>query len=1601
MKNTITTIILSLFTIGVLYSQSCARELSSLEPNDPNNSNWVVPADGVTCVSSDITINRLEIADGGTLIIAEEVTLTIAQGVFPDQIPNRNSTIEVHGNLKFNQATVIPMSTDLTVHENGSLSVGNGNANLNFKGNAVNFLNKGTVAFSVLDLSDNSNAYFDNEGTMNVNQNINIAGKAEFINTGSLTIGSSFNNNADSRYINCGEVQTGGFNLQGGEVINTGIFNATSTIEMNESSSSIKNYNTFTANSINLAGATIYNAGYFTLPTITSTGNLEGPDSESNYWGSFTFNGPQNGFNTGNISGQLNIIDQNDPSSNANLFNPSNAVDSSVVFGTCTSCTVNTDNEECPSSDNPLVAGSAVDDNAATDQNTPVSIDVAANDIDMDETTVSITNQPVNGTVEVNATTGIVTYWPNEDYAGPDTFTYQICTDNTETDCETAEVTIDVLELPCSVPINGNYFEWDYENSNDDTVTETIQQPSANAGFVIDIWRLDNSFNMNINGDDLATSEIEFQSSGTPAPGINIRFQDGDEYETNTSPNAIWKMQGSEETPLIRVKVGPNGNVSMFGSKVDNGPLYPLELFNGNSFNTVTWNPDSDNTVIFTQNVVGVTNISGKGYGLNQTDSPVITVLNIIQPTCVDGESANNGAIEMTVTGLVDGVYSFQYDGGTLENVEVVNGEAVANNLSGGDYNNIVVGSGNCQSPQGVSAMLIEPDCGSCIEVLPGGEWNQSISKAEANQLNPPVLTYDPITVAGTNAGMFLDIYRLDNSFDLTINGTAIATEEIQFDSGTPAAPSNNIRFLDGDLYRYDAPAIWQIVGTSDKPVIRVEISQLGEVTLYGSKVSGGPLYELVLSNGAALNTVTWNETTDNSIEVTQDANGWTRLHGKVYGESICSTGLYNFTKTSSFDNSTPAEVGDIITYTIIVENVANEDISDVVVMDPLLGGELSGYVESDTNDDILNIDETWTYTAQYAITSEDIANGGVYNQATIFGKDVNGNAIPTKKSYDPAGAPGPDPDCATCTFTPLTGDDNCEVRYPIESEDPFYWIVNGSSAQSLINQGTVVGTNGGFVFDIYRLDNSFNMNINGTDLSTQEIQFQSQATSGINVRFKDGDSYEVDTQEIWRLRGNRSNPMLRVKVALDGSVQLFGTKVTNGELFELELFNGNSFNNIAWESTTENTVIVSQSRTGKTAMDGSGYGVEIACKPYELEKIGEFNDESGDGVAQPGETIKYTFILENTGNMDVYDPMVYDALLGGEITIAPVGDTNNDGVLNIGETWVYQEVIYEVTQENIARKGVYNQAEATGYDIQGQYLTPVLSKDPGNTSPDAERPDHTFVLLIGEECINQVNVANIEYRAYGSPNNGQSTTNNISVRASNEGYVLDFYKLDNSFNININGTDISTDEIEFQSRQTSGINVQFADGDQYEVDTPLIYRIIGDEVNPMLKLIINKNGEVSLLGSKTSYGPLFALELINGDPFNTVPWNNNDDNTISISQKLNFLTILTADGHVVINQCANDYVPFRPNGEENGLENHGKVNTIEYYPNPVNSMLYVEANTLIESLEIFNLLGQKVINLSPNSKETDVNMEFLQANVYMMKITVNGKTETYRVVKE
>ncbi len=97
-------------------------------------------------------------------------------------------------------------------------------------------------------------------------------------------------------------------------------------------------------------------------------------------------------------------------------------------------------------------AGTLVDDLVTVDEDDSVVVPVFANDSDVTTTGNLTTTNPSNGTTTINSngtpndpTDDIVTYTPDPNFNGTDTFDYTVC--NTTGACSTATVTVDVLPI--------------------------------------------------------------------------------------------------------------------------------------------------------------------------------------------------------------------------------------------------------------------------------------------------------------------------------------------------------------------------------------------------------------------------------------------------------------------------------------------------------------------------------------------------------------------------------------------------------------------------------------------------------------------------------------------------------------------------------------------------------------------------------------------------------------------------------------------------------------------------------------------------------------------------------------------------------------------------------------------------------------------------------------------------------------------------------------------------------------------------------------------------------------------------------------------------
>ncbi|MDV3508401.1 hypothetical protein CMU89_00950 [Elizabethkingia anophelis] len=182
------------------------------------------------------------------------------------------------------------------------------------------------------------------------------------------------------------------------------------------------------------------------------------------------------------------------------------------------------------------------------------------------------------------------------------------------------------LKFACTAISTPSYDFNMYEpaTSTKDRISQGFTFPAANAGFTFEVYELDNSFNLKINGVDLANQEIQFESgiSGLPQ---NIRFKSDKTLWGASGNSQIYNINGSTTNPktaVVRIKIGPDGSVSMMGRRNLSSPLELLELFGGAQFNRITWKSDTTNDVVATMKVTRLTQLVGYGEGRKVVPCP-------------------------------------------------------------------------------------------------------------------------------------------------------------------------------------------------------------------------------------------------------------------------------------------------------------------------------------------------------------------------------------------------------------------------------------------------------------------------------------------------------------------------------------------------------------------------------------------------------------------------------------------------------------------------------------------------------------------------------------------------------------------------------------------------------------------------------------------------------------------------------------------------------------------------------------------------------------------------------------------------------------------
>ena len=140
-----------------------------------------------------------------------------------------------------------------------------------------------------------------------------------------------------------------------------------------------------------------------------------------------------------------------------------------------------------------------------------------------------------------------------------------------------------------------------------------------------------------------------------------------------------------------------------------------------------------------------------------------------------------------------------------------------------------------------------------------------------------------------------------------------------------------------------------------------------------------------------------WQQTTTNPAPILISALDPTETHVD-FGNKQLKPSL-NIVKDAAIAGGTADAAGEVISYTIAVENTGNQTLTGVTVNDPFISN-LTLVADAATADDELDVGETWHYTATHTVTQSEIDAGGqIVNTATAdsdqTGPDTDDASVP------------------------------------------------------------------------------------------------------------------------------------------------------------------------------------------------------------------------------------------------------------------------------------------------------------------------------------------------------------------------------------------------------------------------------------------------------------------------------------------------------------------------------------------------------------------------------------------------------------------------------
>ena len=465
-------------------------------------------------------------------------------------------------------------------------------------------------------------------------------------------------------------------------------------------------------------------------------------------------------------------------------------------------------------------------------------------------------------------------------------------------------------------------------------------------------------------------------------------------------------------------------------------------------------------------------------------------------------------------------------------------------------------------------------------------------------------------------------------------------------------------------------------------------------------------------------------------------------------------------TKSGTVDDGEDGVVdaGDTITYTFTVQNTGNITLFMVDIVEDVVGVTVTGGPIPSLAPGVTDTD---TFTGEYTITQTDIDAGTFQNCATPTGiEEVDSNDVFTgtqgctsndlpqvpfiaidktgvlDDGDDDVATPG---DVITYAFT-ITNTGNVTLTGvalidPVVTDAACDWSTasQGSPEFELAPDETVECT-GTYAITQIEIDMGFRDNtaiatgvppIGGEVSAEDTVTVDIEQEPGLELT-KTADPTSISSPGVVSYTFSITNTGNVTLTTITLSDLLTDLTISGGPIAMLLPGDTDSTTFTATLNVSQvhidagdDIVNTATANSAQGASDNDSATVDIVQDPgLTILKEGVFNDESGDGFAQVGETISYFFVVTNTGNVTLTGITVNDSkvtVVGGPIDLAP-GFTNS----------VSFTAEHTITQEDIDAAFFENCATATGTP-PGEEVEDVTSEESCTT---AALPDPSMELI-------------------------------------------------------------------------------------------------------------------------------------------------------------------------------------------------------------------------------------------------------------------------------